>query len=68
MFSFVGPFSKRGGGRGSRKYQPEAEILVIFSIEVAPNGWGGLIVSEPSQVAWARNGFFEKFWIRKQKS
>ena len=26
----------RGGGRGSRKFWPEAEILGIFSIEVAP--------------------------------
>ena len=24
------------GGRGSRKFRPEAEILGIFSIEVAP--------------------------------
>ena len=34
-FSSVGPFFKEGG-RGSRKFRPEAEILVIFSIEVAP--------------------------------
>ena len=34
-FSSVGPFSKRGG-RGSRKFRPEAEIFVIFSIEVSP--------------------------------
>ena len=34
-FSSVGPFSKRGG-RGSRKFWPEAEILGFFSIEVAP--------------------------------
>ena len=26
-----------GLGRGSRKFRPEAEILVILSIEVAPN-------------------------------
>ena len=35
MFSSVGPFFEERG-RGSRKFQPEAEILVIFSIEVAP--------------------------------
>ena len=35
-FSSVGPFFE-GGGRGSRKFRPEAEILGIFSIEVAPN-------------------------------
>ena len=34
-FSSVGPFFKEGG-RGSRKFRPEAEILGIFSIEVAP--------------------------------
>ena len=32
-FSSVRPFSKRGRGR---KFQPEDEILGIFSIEVAP--------------------------------
>ena len=31
----VGPFFKEGG-RGSRKFRPEAEIFWIFSIEVAP--------------------------------
>ena len=31
----VGPFFKEGG-RGSRKFRPEAEIFGIFSIEVAP--------------------------------
>ena len=35
-FSSVGPFFEEGGGRGSRKFRPEAEILGIFSIEVAP--------------------------------
>ena len=35
-FSSVGPFFEEGG-RGSRKFWPEAEILGIFSIEVAPN-------------------------------
>ena len=35
-FSLVGPFFEEGG-RGSRKFRPEAEILGIFSIEVAPN-------------------------------
>ena len=34
-FSLVGTFFKEGG-RGSRKFRPEAEILGIFSIEVAP--------------------------------
>ena len=34
-FSSVGPFFEEGG-RGSRKFRPEAEILGIFSIEVAP--------------------------------
>ena len=34
-FHWKGPFSKRG--EGSRKFWPEAEILGIFSIEVAPN-------------------------------
>ena len=33
-FSSVGPFFEEG--RGSRKFRPEAEILGIFSIEVAP--------------------------------
>ena len=28
------------GGEGSRKFRPEAEILWIFSIEVAPNAKG----------------------------
>ena len=35
-FSSVGPYFKEGG-RGSRKFLPEAEIFGIFSIEVAPN-------------------------------
>ena len=34
-FSSVGPFFEEGG-RGSRKFWPEAEIFGIFSIEVAP--------------------------------
>ena len=34
-FSSVGPFFEEGG-RGSRKFRPEAEILGIFSIEVTP--------------------------------
>ena len=34
-FSSVGPFFAEGG-RGSRKFRPEAEIFGIFSIEVAP--------------------------------
>ena len=34
-FPSVGPFFEEGG-RGSRKFQPEAEIFGIFSIEVAP--------------------------------
>ena len=34
-FLSVGPSFKEGG-RGSRKFWPEAEILGIFSIEVAP--------------------------------
>ena len=34
-FSSVGPFYEEGG-RGSRKFRPEAEILGIFSMEVAP--------------------------------
>ena len=34
-FSSVGPFFEEGG-RGSRKFRPEAEIFGIFSIEVAP--------------------------------
>ena len=34
---FVGRSLFQRGGRGSRKFQPEAEILGIFSIEVAPN-------------------------------
>ena len=34
-FSSVGPFFEKGG-RGSRKFWPEAEIFGIFSIEVAP--------------------------------
>ena len=34
-FSSVGPFFEEGG-RGSRKFWPEAEILEIFSIEVTP--------------------------------
>ena len=34
-FSSVGPFFEEGG-EGSRKFRPEAEILGIFSIEVAP--------------------------------
>ena len=33
---FVGRSLFQRGGRGSRKFQPEAEILGIFSIEVAP--------------------------------
>ena len=33
-FLSVGPFFKEGG---SRKFRPEAKILGIFSIEVAPN-------------------------------
>ena len=37
-FSTVGPFFEEG--RGSRKFRPEAEILGIFSIEVAPNRCG----------------------------
>ena len=41
-FSSVGPFFEEG--RGSRKFRPEAEILGIFSIEVAPY----------------RNGYFSK--------
>ena len=32
-FSSVGPFFQEG--RRSRKFRPEAEILVIFSIDVA---------------------------------
>ena len=32
-FSSVGPFFEEG--RGSRKFRPEAEILGIFSFEVA---------------------------------
>ena len=35
-FSSVGSFFEEEG-RGSRKFQPEAEIFGIFSIEVAPN-------------------------------
>ena len=35
-FSSVGPFFEEGGRRGSRKFRPEAEILGIFSNEVAP--------------------------------
>ena len=35
-FSSVGPFFEEGGGGGSRKFRPEAEILGIFSIEAAP--------------------------------
>ena len=38
-FSSVGPFFEEGGG-GSRKFRPEAEILGIFSFEVAPNMCG----------------------------
>ena len=34
-FLSVGPYFEEGG-RGSRKFWPEAEILGIFSIEVAP--------------------------------
>ena len=34
-FSSVWPFFEEGG-RGSRKFRPEAEIFGIFSIEVAP--------------------------------
>ena len=34
-FSSVGPFFEEGG-EGSIKFWPEAEILGIFSIEVAP--------------------------------
>ena len=34
-FSSVGPYFEEGG-RGSRKFWPEAEIFRIFSIEVAP--------------------------------
>ena len=34
-FVSVGPFFEEGG-RGSRKFRREAEILGIFSIEVAP--------------------------------
>ena len=34
-FSLIGPFFEEGG-RGSRKFWQEAEILGIFSIEVAP--------------------------------
>ena len=35
-FSSVGPFFEEGGGGGARKFRPEAEILGIFSNEVAP--------------------------------
>ena len=38
-FSSVGPFFEEWG-RGSRKFWPEAEILGIFSFEVAPNMCG----------------------------
>ena len=34
-FSSVWPFFEEGG-RGSRKFRPEAEIFGTFSIEVAP--------------------------------
>ena len=34
-FSLVGPFFEEGG-RGSRKFWPDVEILGIFSNEVAP--------------------------------
>ena len=37
MFSSVRPFFEEGGG----KFRPEAEILGIFSIEVAPKVGGG---------------------------
>ena len=37
-FLSVGPFFEEG--RGSRKFRPEAEILGIFSFEVAPNMCG----------------------------
>ena len=37
MFSSVGPFFEEGG-RGSRKFRPEAEIFGIFSIEVVTKG------------------------------
>ena len=37
-FPSVGPFFEEGG-EGSRKFRPEAEILGIFSIEVAPYFW-----------------------------
>jgi len=37
-FSSVGPFFEEG--RGSKKFWPEAEILGIFSFEVAPNMCG----------------------------
>ena len=35
MFLLVEPFFEEGGG-GQKKFRPEAEILGIFSIEVAP--------------------------------
>ena len=37
-FLSVGPFFEEGG-RGSRKFRPEAEFFWIFSIEVAINSY-----------------------------
>ena len=45
-YLLLGTQYRRFCGRGSRKFRPEAEILVIFSIEVAPKSvgiWAGIV-------------------------
>ena len=50
MFLSVGPIFEEGG-RGSRKFWPEAEILGIFSIEVAPK-YAKKIFLKDQLVSW----------------
>ena len=50
MFLSVGPFFEEGG-EGSRKFQPEAEIFGIYSIEVAPYWlFDSLIINKETKI------------------